>query len=226
MWEQVQSGNTVSIWTICAGAPSAGDLSPFAQGLHARWEAAQNATTGRRAEDLNSCYHLGADSRYFSIPDCIYRRDPQTGEFLYSSESALYGPLQPGDSHIITALQEDLKRFIQPDMVIVSPLGLGSHVDHQLTRLALERLGCVSWYYADYPYVLNNRAQVDDMEQQGWTNQVFPISPEGLAAWQDSIAAHGSQISTFWSSENAMRQAVAAYLQADNGIRLWKQPGL
>lgn len=224
VWEQVRAGDTVSIWTVCAGESPGGDLSPFAQELHARWEVDQNATARRRIEDLNSCRRLGAGSRYFSIPDCIYRRHPQTGEFLYASEAALNGPLQPGDTQVIAALREDLKRLLQTDMVLVSPLGLGNHVDHQLTRAALEGLGCTSFYYTDYPYVLHSRSQLENLVHEGWVSQVFPISQEGLAAWQDSIAAHGSQISTFWTSENEMRQAVTDYLCWNSGIQLWSMP--
>ena len=52
----------------------------------------------RRIEDSRSCLRLGATPHYFSIPDCIYRRDPQTNEFMYISEAALNGPLQLGDT--------------------------------------------------------------------------------------------------------------------------------
>jgi LmbE family N-acetylglucosaminyl deacetylase len=159
VWELVQTGDTVSIWTVCAGEPTGDELSPFARELHARWDAGQNATARRRIEDLNSCRLLGADSRYFSIPDCIYRRHPQTGEFLYASNATLNGPLQPGDAQTISALKGDLQQLLITHVVLVCPLGLGNHVDHQLTRLAVEELGLEVWYYADFPYVLRCRAE-------------------------------------------------------------------
>ena len=224
VWEQTKSSMKVSIWTVCAGKPPAGEFSPFAQELHTRWDVGQSASAQRRIEDKNSCRRLGARSRYLSIPDCIYRRHPQTGEFMYASEAALNGPLHPGDTKVIHTLQEVLKRSLHPDVVLVCPLGLGTHVDHQLTRLAVERLGRTLWYYADFPYVLHRKALVDQMEQDGWVSQVFPISQEGLVAWQDSISAHGSQISTLWDSDFTMRQAVAEYLHWYDGIRLWRIP--
>jgi LmbE family N-acetylglucosaminyl deacetylase len=224
VWEQTKSSEDVSIWTVCAGKPPAGEISPFALELHTRWEVNQNASAQRRIEDKNSCRRLGARSRYFSIPDCIYRRHPRTGEFLYASEAALNGPLHPGDTKVIHTLQEVLKRSLHPDVVLVCPLGLGTHVDHQLTRLAVEGLGRTVWYYADFPYVLHRKALVKQMEQEGWISQVFPVSQEGLVAWQDSISAHGSQISTFWKNELAMRQAVVKYLHWYDGIRLWRMP--
>ena len=223
VWEQTHTHEQVSIWTICAGEPPRGDFSPFAMELHARWQVGQNAPAQRRIEDSRSCQRLGASNRYFSIPDCIYRRHPQTNETMYASEDALNGPLQPGETQVIQALQEDISRSLQPDAVLVCPLGLGDHVDHQLTRQAAERLNRHIWYYADYPYVLRCKAQLDQMEQEGWLNQIFPISDDGLAAWMDSISAHASQISTFWASDLDMRQAIMDYLHLSGGIRLWER---
>ncbi len=200
------------------------DFSTFAQELHARWEFGQDAPARRRIEDLRSCQRLGATYRHFSVPDCIYRRHPQSNEFMYASGSALNGPLQPGDSQVIHTLQEQIGKSLLPDAILVCPLGLGDHVDHQLTRLVAEGLDRPLWYYADYPYVLHCWAQLEQMAQAGWVSQVFPISGDGLAAWMDSVSAHGSQISTFWVNDLDMRRAITDYLQTNDGIRLWKKP--
>ena len=221
--EQVQSGDAVSIWTVCAGSAPEGELSQFAKELHLRWDTSQDATAQRRLEDIRSCHRLGATHLHFTIPDCIYRRHPHTGEFLYASEAALNGSLHPADILNITSLKKEIERFIQTDVALISPLGLGNHVDHQLTRLAAEGLDRIAWYYADYPYVLRWKEKLEQMEQEGWLSQVFPISPEGLMAWQDSIVFHGSQISTFWKGEREMRKAVGDYLEENQGIRLWRK---
>jgi hypothetical protein len=224
VWEQSQRGERVSIWTLCAGDPPSADLSPFARELHERWELSQNAPTQRRMEDRKSAQRLGASSRNFSVPDCIYRHDPATGEFMYSFEAALNGALHPGDFQIIQSLQEDIQKSTDSDSVFVCPLGLGNHVDHQLTRHAAEGIKQDLWYYADFPYALRNKTRLEQMEGDGWVSQLFPISPSGLAAWMDSISAHASQISTFWENDLAMRQAVADYLNTNGGVCLWKKP--
>jgi LmbE family N-acetylglucosaminyl deacetylase len=224
VWEQAQQGELVSIWTICAGEALFEELSPFARGLHQRWELGQNAPAERRMEDFRSSQRLGASSRYFSITDCIYRRDPGTGEFMYASEAALNGALQAGDSQVIHKLEEEIQRSLEPHSDLVCPLGFGKHVDHQLTRRATEGLEQDFWYYADYPYVLQNGTLLEQMEADGWISHAFPITPDGLTAWMDSISAHASQISTFWVNDLAMRQAVTEYLHSNGGIRLWKKP--
>ena len=224
VWEQAHAGNLVAIWTICAGAIPPGELSPIAMELHTRWKADQDAPARRRLEDLASCRLLGAGTHYFDIPDCIYRRHPQTGEFMYPTDESITGRLHPGDTRLITSLRKGIKKQLPADRVIVSPLRLGNHVDHQLTHLALEGLRSNSWYYEDYPYVLYNKGQLDELASKGWTSHVFPISGQALVAWQDSVAAHTSQVSTFWSSENEMQQAIADHLGSNGGIRLWQKP--
>jgi LmbE family N-acetylglucosaminyl deacetylase len=225
VWEQAYAGDKVSIWTVCAGNAPDGELSPFAKELYMRWQTDQDATAQRRLEDFQSCQYLGASTHYFTLPDCIYRRNPNTGEFLYGTEESLNGPLQPADNHNIAWLEEEINRSIPTDVALVCPLSLGNHVDHQLTRLAMERLRYPLWYYQDYPYVLRSKKNLEHMEQEGWERHCFPISPQGLGAWQDSITAHASQISTFWMDELEMRRAVADYLEQNIGIHLWRKPG-
>jgi hypothetical protein len=96
-------------------------------------------------------------------------------------------------------------------------------VDHRLTRLAAEKLRRPLWYYADYPYVIRAEDPLKPFRREGWYSQVFPISEVGLVAWQEAVAAHHSQISTFWQDLDAMRQAIWAYRQSEGGIRLWKK---
>jgi len=224
VWEQAHAGTLVSIWTVCAGMPPQGNLSPFAQTLHARWEAGRNAPAERRFEDINACHRLGASYRHFDLADCIYRRDPQSNEVMYASEQALNGPLHPGDGQAVRDLQMEFHRLLPAEITLVCPLALGNHVDHQLTRLAVEALGLKCLYYADFPYVLHSIAQLDSFESNGWESQIYTISDEGLVAWQDSISAHTSQISTFWANEAEMRQVVGQYMLENGGIRLWRHP--
>lgn len=224
VWEQARADDAVSIWTVCAGNVSDVMLSPFAKELHLRWKTEHDAVAQRRLEDIRSCHRLRTTYHHLTIPDCIYRLDPYTNESLYASEESLNGPLQHADTQNIDLLTEKIKHSIAEDVELVCPLGLGNHVDHQLTRLAVERLNRTGWYYADYPYVLRCDGKLDQLEQDGWIFQTFPISLDGLVAWQEAVAAHASQISTFWKDEHEMRMALSDYLEQNQGIRLWRKP--
>jgi LmbE family N-acetylglucosaminyl deacetylase len=219
VWEQGQAGHRTSIWTICAGAPQFASTTPFASSLHARWGVA-DAVERRRAEDIRSSQVLGAAHRHLPIPDCIYRgsQDP-----LYPSEESLWGGLHPAEASLVHALYVQLARDLPARAQIVCPLGIGRHVDHQLTRAAAERLSRDLWYYPDYPYVL---AEVDfqaSLGLQGWSAVRFPVSLAGLDAWTESVAAHASQISSFWKDLDQMRAAIRSYWLAQEGVRLWRR---
>ena len=240
VWEQAQTGHPVSIWTICAGDVPAGPLSPFAESLHARWQTSPQAAAHRRQEDIAACIHLSASYRHFAIPDCIYRRaepgsqpvgegDPWTSEanngvFLYDSRETIFGPLHPAEAGLVRQLTTDLSQTLPLSAELVCPMTLGGHADHRLTRLAAEGLGRRLWYYADYPYAIEEIDQIAALEASGWQKTLFPLSPFGLAAWQEAVAAHQSQISTFWPDLTAMRLALAAYLDRFGGLPLWRNP--
>jgi len=224
VWELAQAGETPAIWTICAADPPPGPLSAFAQSLHDRWGTPPDAVQQRREEDLASCRALEAISRHFSVPDCIYRPGGAAGTHYYASEEAIFGPLDPREAALIAHLAVEMAHSLPENAQVVCPLTLGNHVDHQLTRAAVEKLGRALWYYADYPYVVESTAggPFEYTREAGWESQVFPISAAGLRAWQASVAAHQSQISTFWDSLETMRAEIRSYSQSEGGLRLWK----
>lgn len=222
IWEQTNAGEQVSIWTLCAGDPPPGPFSPFAQSLHQRWQVGREAIAERRREDILACKLVGAEFRHFQIPDCIYRKDPQSGEYLYTSEAALFGSLRSVEVDLISAMQESLAQSLPPQCELVCPLTLGGHVDHRLTRQVAERLNKPMRYYADFPYVLDQRAILEELERQAWESKLFPISTNGQRAWEQAVAAYQSQISTFWSGIPEMQAALRAYAHRETGVRLWK----
>jgi LmbE family N-acetylglucosaminyl deacetylase len=225
LWGQSQRGETTSVWTVCAGDPPAGALSSFARQLHSRWGVGRHAMAVRRKEDQASCALIGAAYKHFPIPDCIYRRSPVSGMHLYTSETAIFGSMDSAEAALLADLCGMIKEHLPPQTQLVCPLGLGGHVDHRLTRATAELLDLPLWYYADYPYVLSNAQNIPRLLPTGWEEQVFELSEAELQAWVESVAAHKSQISTFWSDTNAMQAAIRRYYQESGGVRLWRPPG-
>lgn len=174
----------------------------------------------RLAEDIASCQALGAGWRHFGLPDCIYRPGGEIGLHYYDSEEALWGEVHPAEIPLVDELAAMLAGYISPTAQVICPLALGGHVDHRLTRSVAERLGKRLWYYPDYPYVLKNMSTLEALHQAGWQPITFAISEGGLAAWQDAIAAHASQISTFWPDVASMRYAIRAFKEQMGGVRL------
>lgn len=224
VWEQTHAGHRVSILTICAGDPPPGPLSPFAESLHARWRTGIEAMAQRRSEDLNSCKILGAFARHFSIPDCIYRHAGQEDTPVCINEESLFDSVHPAETDLILHLSSRLSQTIPQGAEVVCPLTLGGHIDHVLTRTAVENIGRRLWYYADYPYIEKDLDDFVQLKHTGWESQVFTVTNSGLIAWEQSVAAHASQISTFWPDLDTMRADIRVHYQQVEGIRLWR-PG-
>ncbi len=219
IWEQAHSGISVEIWTICAGDPPGPD-SEFADRLHRQWGtgSGMDTVTFRRTEDRNAARRVGATTRHFSIPDAIYRRS-QTGDPFYPVD--IFDPIHPEDTGVIDQVVELLESQINNYDTLVCPLAVGGHVDHVITRAAVEKLGRSLWYYADIPYFLRYPEQL-----QGATKKMAPktffVSSRGLTAWQGGIAAYASQLSSLFDDEFDMRHKIRDYLRVNSGLRLWE----
>jgi LmbE family N-acetylglucosaminyl deacetylase len=226
VWEQVQSGQEVQIWTICAGGPQPGEpISSFAQGLHDRWETGPAAVSARRQEDALAARQIGAALVHWDLPDCIYRRLPD-GSWLVNGEDDLWKPVHPQEQPLMQRLCEWMAARVQPGDTLVCPLTLGNHVDHRLVRAAAEQaarqLGLGLWFYSDYPYVMRDTKGQAEKVGPGWEKDCRSVSPEALAAWQDAVAGYASQISTFWGGLDEMKASLEAYWQSGGGTCLWK----
>jgi len=213
--DQVRSGQPTEIWTICAGDPPDGLLSPFAEILHVSWGLGRDAPAMRRKEDIAACQIVGATHHHFSFLDAIYRSGTD-GEWLYNPDT-LMDEIHPADAPRVEALRDVLDPLLRSDDLLFCPLTVGGHADHRLTRRAVDQLGRPLTYFADFPYVQN---QVPDPLTDGMRLEVRPVTAEGLRQWQAGVAAYASQLSTFWPNEEAMREVIRSYGQ--NGIRLWK----
>jgi len=223
IWEQVNSGETIEIWTIFSGDPPAGPLSDYALEHHQRWGVAESLTALRRTEDRAACAVLGAAPHYFDLPDCIYRRLPN-GEAVIKNRADLFGQISPGETDLISFITGIVEDTLHPADRLVCPLSVGGHVDHRLVRAAVEAIERPLWYYADYPYTIlpEFHFQLDKWVPAGARRLHHPLSERGLAAWQAGVACYASQISTFWESADEMRAAVADYAQTGLGSTLWQ----
>ncbi len=227
--QQTAQGDAVSIWTICAGDPPSAPLSDFAHSLHTRWQTGPEAIAVRREEDVCASRVLGADWRHFSLPDCIYRRDSQSGAALYASEEAIFGEIAPAEHALVSRLAEQISAELPAQARLVVPLSLGGHVDHRLVLAAARRAaalrGAASWYYADFPYVLTAHPQLQLLVRLGWQRQAFPLLTAAVGAWVLAAGCHQSQLSTFWKDEAEMASVFQAYAGSPPRAFLWRPGG-
>ncbi len=220
IWQQIQEGHQVSIWTMFSGDPPQENLSDFAEELHLKWQGENNENPKRREEDILSCNILGVLYHHLDLLDCIYRMDSLPSLHFYPSEEAIFGNIHDLEKDNIEVWAKMVSKMIPQDAVLVSPIGIGNHVDHQITRNIVEKLSQPIQYYLDYPYVVNEEIEVDTYIPGGYYQKVFPISKIGKEKWQRSIEAHQSQLTSFWSGIDDMREKIEDFVNDVGGVKL------
>jgi LmbE family N-acetylglucosaminyl deacetylase len=153
----VAGGAEVVVATaFTADTPIGAAISPLAHELHGLWDLGPNPFAQRRNEDVAAVAALGGRALHGQLLDALYRSD-QGGNALYPSRQSVFSEPNPQDQ-IGDALFELFDTWIDafsPDLVLC-PLGVGRHVDHQLTSNAVRRLAMarplVVALYEDMPY--------------------------------------------------------------------------
>lgn len=215
IWEQTNKGERVEIWTICSADPPNGGLSPLARSLHDRWEF-DHAALSRSEEDKTACRILNCGYKYLNISDVIYRRYPSNNKPIIRTEEDLFKPLRLEESYLLISLAKEIEKELPQRSYLISPLGVGGHVDHRLTRCAAEAQSIPLRYYIEYPYCRDENSNVSQLIKRTWGKDKTNISNAGLFAWKQAISAYTSQISTFWDDTEAMGSEVDA-LWENNG---------
>lgn len=234
--QQVQHGLRPLVITCFAGVPDYRQLSAFAAEQHRRWGQPSDAVAQRRHEDCAALACLGAEHVHVDYLDCIYRRHPMTGEFLYAHEEALWGPIPRVETALVSELAARLGQALSagtgrmhrstptpaPGVHIFAPLAVGQHVDHRLVlqaALHLRRSGFEVRFYEDYPYAEN--AQQLAVALQRWSSPplatVHVLSHDDLQAKIAAICQYTSQVTVLFGAESAVAERVGAYALSVGG---------
>ncbi|HSH01371.1 MAG TPA: hypothetical protein VLL52_02560, partial [Anaerolineae bacterium] len=103
------------------------------------------------------------------------------------------------------------------------PLTIGHHVDHQLTRQALNQTTLTPWFYEDFPYTTQPTA-IDPIlrAHPQWQLHQIPMTTTAINQRIAAINAYQSQIKTLFATSAAMATAVHHQIQRYGGQRLWQ----
>jgi LmbE family N-acetylglucosaminyl deacetylase len=104
----------------------------------------------RRGEDEAFARAFGAELAWGPWMDAIVRRR------RYRTPQQLFSPLARDEAPLVEAVRAELQTRVDAGCTrVVAPLGVGGHVDHQVTHAAVAQLtGAAIEYYEDTPYVL------------------------------------------------------------------------
>jgi LmbE family N-acetylglucosaminyl deacetylase len=228
------NGQPVTIMTITSGdAPPHMEAAPLIALHHARWRTDAGAADDtpfpqhRRTEDIASAAVLGAQVLHLPLLDAIYRVDAD-GAPMYYNNATLFGDIHPDDPLPAQLAAQTLPATADAGaLTIYAPLGVGRHIDHQITRdwaLNLsDRLDATSLFYEEYPYCAfddhNTDAAIDLllMRDHRLEQQLFWVSEAEAQAKAEAIACHRSQFKSFWGDpadqQAALRDGIDATLQ-------------
>jgi len=198
----IKLGIKVKIITVFAGS-STGNLSPFAEWMQKEWNLPFDAPGARRTEDLNAISSIGAEAIHLQFPCSIYRFDLKTGKFLYTSKTDIFSGECLQEPKILPDMIQEIntKINIRTPEILFIPLSIGGHIDHILTRKALEAIYLPEEkkrliYYEDFPYVLryfNLQNESKKQEINGLQSLIIQLSISDLESREFASRCYKSQ---------------------------------
>ncbi len=230
MYRLSHSGDEVLIATVCtADAPPGAVLSPSAQHEHRQWKLGDQPYEMRCIEDDAVAGLLGASYVHMGLLDAIYRYD-EYGQPLYSGKDFMGGHVHLSDwgnqFPALVSLLDDLVVTFTPFRVY-GPLAAGGHVDHIITRRAIEQLCSPDQiiYYEDYPYAQKNPAAIVQAlgDADNWRSSRIELTDDEVEIRIEAIARYESQLAAVFGSAEDMPGLVREYVGSTGGERYWEQ---
>jgi LmbE family N-acetylglucosaminyl deacetylase len=180
----------------------------------------------RRREDIAAMHSVDTDFVHLSFPDVIYRRSPLTGRLIYRSARETWVAPRIDDMGHIEELYLVLRRLCLDlgRILLLSPMGIGRHVDHQIAarvalRMAATHAGAELLFYEDFPYVANprvGRGDPDDppqalqrLQQQARQRFVVPVD---IDAKMRLLRHYASQIAPLFGDDEGMRGCIGSQM--------------
>ena len=223
-------GREVTIATVFAGDMPAGERSAFGERHVHLWGDEAEPLEVRRAEDESVRRVLDVHVWHGQYPDAPFRRHPQEGRWLYTSDWALFRLPDPSEGDVPQRIAGEVSALLDERTRVYVPLGLGNHVDHVLLSMAghiLARSGVDVTWYEDYPYAERD-SRVQRLEQQGWWPALVPLSQTHVEAKLQAILCYQSQIPSLFGTERHLRRRIIDYMLTVSGRgypaeRFWRQ---
>lgn len=176
----------------------------------------------RRREDVAAMHSADADFVHLGFPDGIYRRSPLTNQFIYRHAREKWTAPRVDDLAHVEELYLVLQRLCinLGRILLVSPMGIGQHVDHTIVArvaLRLAEQGAALLFYEDFPYVVNRAigsgAQDDPLQalqrlgREPASRLVLPVDAHAKAAL---IGHYHSQIPALFGDDQGVLSALHA----------------
>lgn len=176
----------------------------------------------RRREDIAAMHSADADFVHLGFSDSVYRRSPLTNQFIYRRAEERWVAPRVDDLAHVEELYLVLQRLCLNlgRILLVSPMGIGQHVDHTIVAqvaLRLAERGPSLLFYEDFPYVVDREVGngVEDdpgralhrLKQEPSARFVLPVDMEAKAPL---ISRYSSQIPALFDDDQGLLEALQA----------------
>ncbi len=108
-----------------------------------------------------------------------------------TSKNLFDGRILPNEEGLLELLTRRLQDHVSPTSTVFAPLGIGSHIDHLLSRMAIDRLASTVRkivYYEDQPYAALQPGAGTAL-CEGLTPRLIPINPRDKFFLLDAYAS-------------------------------------
>jgi hypothetical protein len=204
----VETGRPTIVVTIFDGdAPETGEQSGTGE--------ADARASLRRSEDETAL--AGWQIRRISLgfPDASVRHDD--GQPRYPSSLSRRRPPTPADASLVEAVARALTPILAEAGEVITPLGRGTHVDHHITRTAVDAsLGRTPErvrYYSEFPYAPPEPRDLVRTEH-----------PADFHAWLRASLLYRSQVSAMFGGPISFGRSLARHANVSaHGHATWSQ---
>jgi len=215
MLQLIKANEKVQTVTVFSGIPDAIDKpSPLISHIHSLYENLNDIVQVRRIEDKSAVELLGADFLHLNFLDCIYRTD-EINNYYVLTEADIFGNLKQPDQNLPEKIVAQIEALYSPtDIQLYAPLGIGSHIDHTITRLVallLNKKGFSLVLYEDYPYSENNmnsEKAYTTLAGIRYQKKNISLSEQDLNQKINAIASYRSQLRMLFDAPEFMPSRV------------------
>ena len=167
----------------------------------------------RRAEDLVAAETLGVEARWLDLLEAPHRG--------YGSAAALFGAVLDRDEvwRPLSTLVAGLMAELAPE-VVLSPQGLGDHVDHRQMIRAVAQCGADARlaYYRDTPYAMKNPGALPHVAVPRAVESRVDVEA-GLNRKVGAACAYATQVGFQFGGPAAAADALRVFAREEGGER-------
>lgn len=208
------------VTVFAAPAPPYEEMTPYAQELFHSWGSRSDPMAHRRQEDACALEVLGCEGEWWETPDAIYRHP------AYDSAARIFG--SPAEEPAVEQELQGRLALLSAE-VLLFPLAIGHHVDHQLLfRIGwrLAEAGRRVAFYEDLPYASWEGGPTGRLAEL--PRPLHPQLLEMRPFWPTKVAAiscYASQFDELTREGVSLLEAVERYaaslLPGGTAERLW-----